>query len=146
MARGYEQLQLDQQLCFALYSASRAVVRAYRPLLDDAGLTYPQYVTMMALWDQPDTSLSVGDLGGCLGLDTGTLTPLLKRLETAGLVTRTRDASDERRVLVALTNEGLALRDRVATVPFQMVRQMGIDETTGRRLKRDLQRLIDALD
>ena len=146
MARGYEQLQLDQQLCFALYSASRAVVRAYGPLLDDAGLTYPQYVTMMALWDQPDAPLSVGDLGGCLALDTGTLTPLLKRLETAGLVTRTRDASDERRVLVALTDEGLALRDRVATVPFQLVRQMGIDETTGRRLKRDLRRLIDALD
>lgn len=145
MAAGYEQLELDRQLCFALYSASRAVVRAYGPLLDEAGITYPQYLALMVLWDQPDAALSVGELGEALRLDTGTLTPLLKRLELAGLVVRARDAADERRVLVRLTTDGLALRDRVAQVPFELVQRMGIDEPTGKRLKRDLQRLIDAL-
>jgi DNA-binding MarR family transcriptional regulator len=145
MAAGYEQLELDRQLCFALYSASRAVTRAYGPLLDEAGITYPQYLALMVLWDQPDAALAVGELGEALRLDTGTLTPLLKRLEQAGLVHRVRDSADERRVLVTLTAEGLALRDRVAMVPFELVARMGIDEATGKRLKRDLQRLIDAL-
>lgn len=145
MAQGYEQLELDRQLCFALYSASRAVVRAYGPLLDEAGITYPQYLALMVLWDEPGTALTVGELGEALRLDTGTLTPLLKRLEQAGLVARTRDVADERRVLVSLTSEGLVLRDRVAQVPFELVERMGIDEATGKRLKRDLQRVLDAL-
>ena len=113
MAAGYEQLELDRQLCFALYSASRAVTRAYGPLLDEAGITYPQYLALMVLWDQPDAALAVGELGEALRLDTGTLTPLLKRLEQAGLVHRVRDSADERRVLVTLTAEGLALLDAV---------------------------------
>ncbi len=145
MAQGYEQLELDRQLCFALYSASRAVVRAYGPLLDEAGITYPQYLALMVLWDEPESALTVGELGEALRLDTGTLTPLLKRLEQAGLVVRARDVADERRVLVSLTSDGLALRDRVARVPFELVERMGIDEATGKRLKRDLQRVIDAL-
>lgn len=145
VAQGYEQLELDRQLCFALYSASRAVVRAYGPLLDEAGITYPQYLALMVLWDEPESALTVGALGEALRLDTGTLTPLLKRLEQAGLVARARDAADERRVLVSLTADGLALRDRVAQVPFQLVERMGIDEATGKRLKRDLQRVVDAL-
>src|SRR6476646_8645176 len=94
----YDQLALDRQLCFALYAASRAVTRAYGPLLEAAGLTYPQYVTMLALWDGDGAALTVGELGQCLHLDTGTLTPLLKRLEGLGYVRRTRDAADERRV------------------------------------------------
>lgn len=146
MATGYEQLELDRQLCFALHAASRAVVRAYGPLLDEAGITYPQYVVLMVLWDEPDRAMAVGEVGEQVRMDTGTLTPLLKRLEQAGLVRRTRDAADERRVLVELTADGLALRDRVATVPFQLVERMGIDEATGKRLKRDLERLLAALD
>ena len=146
MATGYEQLELDRQLCFALHAASRAVVRAYGPLLDEAGITYPQYVVLMVLWDEPDRAMTVGEIGEQVRMDTGTLTPLLKRLEQAGLVRRTRDATDERRVLVELTADGLALRDRVATVPFQLVERMGIDEATGKRLKRDLERLLAALD
>jgi MarR family transcriptional regulator, organic hydroperoxide resistance regulator len=146
VAQGYEQLELDRQLCFALYSASRAVVRAYSPLLEEAGITYPQYLALMVLWDEPDRALTVGELGDALRLDTGTLTPLLKRLELAGLVARARDVTDERRVLVTLTHDGLALRDRVARVPFELIERMGIDEATGKRLKRDLQRVIDALD
>src|SRR6202012_2765676 len=109
---GYPQLELDRQLCFALYTASRAVVRAYAPLLEDAGLTYPQYVTMLALWQDPGQSCSVGELGVRLHLDSGPLTPLLTRLAAMGYVSRSRDPGDERRVLVTVTGEGLALRDR----------------------------------
>ena len=103
---GYPQLDLDRQLCFALYTASRAVVRIYAPLLEDAGLTYPQYVTMLVLWEDPDRPRSIGELGERLHLDSGTLTPLLKRLASMGYVTRSRDAEDERRVLVTLTADG----------------------------------------
>lgn len=101
-------LRLDQQLCFALYSASRATTAAYRDALVDAGLTYPQYLVMLALWE--DDGLSVGDLGHRLRLDSGTLSPLLTRLEAAGLVTRSRPDRDGRRVVVNLTAAGQELR------------------------------------
>src|ERR1700691_205393 len=114
---GYPQLELDNQLCFALYTASRAVVRTYGPLLDDAGLTYPQYVTMLVLWADPDRPRSVGELGERLHLDSGTLTPLLKRLSAMGYVTRSRDAEDERRGLVTLTADGLGPAGRAAGAP-----------------------------
>ena len=100
-------LALDNQLCFALYSASRAITRAYGPLLADLGLTYPQYLVMLVLW-QAD-GVSVSELGARLALDSGTLTPLLKRLQTAGWISRTRGAQDERRVDIHLTPAGLGL-------------------------------------
>src|SRR5438876_12168162 len=121
MAKKYTQLELDRQLCFALYAASRAVTRAYGPLLVEVGLTYPQYATMLALWDAPERPVSVGELGSRLHLDTGTLTPLLKRLEALGFVSRTRDGADERRVLVDVTDRGTALRDEVASVPGRLL-------------------------
>lgn len=132
---GLFRFELDRQLCFALYTASRAVARAYAPLLDDAGLTYPQYVTMLVLWQDPDRPCSIGELGERLHLDSGTLTPLLKRLTATGYVTRSRDTEDERRVLVALTTEGLALRDRLAAVPesFLACLGMGAPEATAPR-------------
>src|ERR1700751_5797164 len=104
---GYPQLELDRQLCFALYTASRAVVRTYAPLLEDAGLNYPQYVTMLVLGEAPGRPRSIGELGERLHLDSGTLTPLLKRLAAMGYVTRSRDAEDERRVLVTGTPGGV---------------------------------------
>jgi DNA-binding MarR family transcriptional regulator len=107
--------RLERQLCFALYSATNLTTRLYRPLLEPLGITYPQYLAMLALWERAPRS--VGGLGEALGLDSGTLTPLLKRLEAGGLVTRTRDARDERRVLVGLTPAGTALRARAASVP-----------------------------
>ncbi|HVH11754.1 MAG TPA: MarR family transcriptional regulator [Longimicrobium sp.] len=110
-----ESLRLERQLCFALYSAANLTTRLYRPLLEPLGITYPQYLALLALWDRAPRS--VGELGNALGLDSGTLTPLLKRLEAGGLVTRTRDARDERRVLVGLTPAGVALRERAAAVP-----------------------------
>lgn len=113
------QLLLDNQLCFALYRATRAVQRGYAPHLAELGLTYPQYLTMLVLWEA-DAPLTVGAIGERLRLDSGTLTPLLKRLEDTGLVERRRDADDERRVNVALTHEGRALRSRAAGVPAKV--------------------------
>jgi DNA-binding MarR family transcriptional regulator len=143
---GYPQFELDRQLCFALYTASRAVVRAYAPLLDEAGLTYPQYVTMLVLWEDLDQPRSVGELGERLHLDSGTLTPLLKRLAGMGYVTRSRDAEDERRVLVALTADGLALRDRLAAVPESFLACLGTDASVAGALRDQLAALTASLE
>ena len=110
-----ETLRLDNQLCFALYSASLAMTRLYQPLLAQLGLTYPQYLVMLALWEQDDVAVS--DIGQRLGLDSGTLTPLLKRLAQQGLLSRERDAQDERRVRVRLSVAGQALREQAAQIP-----------------------------
>ena len=107
--------QLDNQLCFAVYSASLAMTRLYKPLLDQLGLTYPQYLVMLVLWE--GDGLTVSDLGQRLSLDSGTLTPLLKRLEATGLITRMRDAADERRVRIGLTAAGRRLKAKAAHVP-----------------------------
>jgi DNA-binding MarR family transcriptional regulator len=108
-------LRLDHQLCFALYSASLAMTKLYKPLLDAIGLTYPQYLVMLVLWEQD--SPTVSELGERLNLDSGTLTPLLKRMESAGLLQRQRDAQDERRVRIALTPAGQALRTQAEAIP-----------------------------
>jgi DNA-binding MarR family transcriptional regulator len=108
-------LLLDNQLCFALYSASLAMTKVYKPLLDDLGLTYPQYLAMLVLWERD--GLMVSELGDRLSLDSGTLTPLLKRLETGGLVSRVRDVADERRVRVRLTAAGRKLKGRAGKIP-----------------------------
>ena len=110
-----EALLLDNQLCFALYSASLAMTKLYKPLLDELGLTYPQYLVMLVLWE--GDGLMVSELGQRLYLDSGTLTPLLKRLEAAGLVSRMRAAEDERRVHIHLTAAGRKLKTRAAKVP-----------------------------
>ncbi|PXW92346.1 DNA-binding MarR family transcriptional regulator [Sphaerotilus hippei] len=111
-------LELDRQLCFALYSASLSMTRVYKPLLDPLGLTYPQYLVMLALWEADDVTVSA--LGERVMLDSGTLTPLLKRLEAAGWLERQRDAADERRVRLRLTVAGRALRSRAEAIPLQV--------------------------
>lgn len=123
-----EALRLDRQLCFALYGAANRVTRLYRPLLDALGLTYPQYLAMLVLWEA--SPRTVGALGEALDLESSTLTPLLKRLETQGLVARTRDPEDERRVIVTLTPAGAALRDKAQAVPEQLFCKlnMSLDE------------------
>src|SRR3954454_4785619 len=108
-------LLVDQQLCFALYNASRAVIRAYAPLLQPLGLTYPQYLVLLVLWERD--GVAVKDLGARLALDSGTLTPLLKRLEERGYVARRRDTDDERVVRIHLTAAGRALRVRAKRIP-----------------------------
>jgi DNA-binding MarR family transcriptional regulator len=113
-----EMLKLDHQLCFALYSSSLAMTKLYKPLLEPLNLTYPQYLAMLVLWE--GDGISVSDLGQRLLLDSGTLTPLLKRLETSGWVQRERDSADERRVLLHLTPAGKALKIRAAKVPPQV--------------------------
>lgn len=122
-SEGVDPLRLDLQLCFALYGASNRVTRLYRPLLAPLGLTYPQYLVMLALWEQAPRS--VGDLGEALDLDSGTLTPLLKRMEGQGLVSRARDPRDERRVMVSLTEQGVALRTAASSVPGALVCRLG---------------------
>ena len=112
---GNDPLLLDRQVCFPLYAASNLLTRLYRPVLEPLGLTYPQYLVMLVLWER--SPASVGDLGERLHLDSGTLTPLLKRLESAGLLARQRDAQDERRVRIALTNAGQALRAEAEKIP-----------------------------
>ncbi|MEV0227036.1 MarR family transcriptional regulator [Streptomyces sp. NPDC050704] len=117
-------LLLDDQLCFALYAASRAVTARYRPLLDELGLTYPQYLVMLVLWEQD--SISVRDLGTALQLESSTLSPLLKRLEANGLLRRERRAEDERSVALRLTDAGARLQERARTVPLAIGDAMGL--------------------
>ena len=117
-AQRTEWLKLDHQLCFALYSASLAMTKFYKPLLDPLGLTYPQYLVMLVLWE--GDGVTVSQLGERLALDSGTLTPLLKRLESSDLVRRLRDTADERRVLLHLTPAGRALKAKALLVPEQV--------------------------
>jgi len=119
-----EALRLDRQLCFALYGAANRVTRLYRPLLEALGLTYPQYLAMLVLWEA--SPRTVGALGEALDLESSTLTPLLKRLETQGLVARRRDPEDERRVIVTLTEVGAALRDKARAVPEQLLCKLNL--------------------
>ena len=119
-------MQLDNQLCFKLYAASRAVIRAYKPMLDGLGLTYPQYLVMLVLWEwqsQPPAQPTLKALGQRLQLDSGTLTPLLKRLESLGLVLRRRAALDEREVHLALSEHGAALKAQVMPLKSQLLCQ-----------------------
>jgi DNA-binding MarR family transcriptional regulator len=141
--------RLDEQLCFALYRASRAVVRAYADLLAPLGLTYPQYLTMLVLWETD--GVPVKRLGERLVLDSATLTPLLKRLEQQGLVSRRRDADDERVVRIHLTPEGRALQEKARDVPRALACKMGDDVDAElvaqiRRLRDELTRLACKLE
>lgn len=113
-----EMLKLENQLCFAFYTCSREIMKLYRPLLSELGLTYTQYITLLALWERD--GITVKELGSMLFLDSGTLTPLLKKLEQMNLVTRTRDKADERNVIIALTEEGKALKNKACTVPMRL--------------------------
>ena len=136
-----ELLKLDNQLCFAVYSASLAMTRLYKPLLEKLSLTYPQYLVMLALWETDGPTVS--QLGERLSLDSGTLTPLLKRLETNGLVARLRDVADERRVHITLTPAGRKLKTRAVDVPACLLAasQCSLDELAG--LTQELQTLRD---
>jgi DNA-binding MarR family transcriptional regulator len=136
-------LALDKQVCFALYAASRAVTQLYRPVLDALGLTYPQYLVMLVLWEcGPST---VKHLGHELDLDSGTLSPLLKRLEATGYVRRERSATDERSVVVHLTEAGAALRTRASSVPREIAGATGMEFVELSALRQNLVRLTEAV-
>jgi DNA-binding MarR family transcriptional regulator len=137
-------LRLDNQICFAVYSAAHAFNRVYKPLLDRLGLTYPQYLVMLSLWERD--GVPVKDIGERLFLDSGTLTPLLKRLETAGLVKRTRSTEDERQVLIALTPQGQALKEKARNVPQSILQASDCSVAELVALKSEIVSLRDRLN
>ena len=139
-SHAFDPLALDNQLCFPLYAVSKEVVRRYKPLLDPLGLTYTQYICMMVLWEE--RSATVGHLGQRLRLDSGTLTPLLKKLEAKGYVTRRRTADDGREVVVGLTDEGAALRERALGVPAAMACNLALTRDEAIELRRLLAKAL----
>lgn len=137
-------LQLSKQLCFAVYSTAHAFNRAYKPLLAPLDLTYPQYLVMLVLWQQDD--VTVKEIGAQLQLDSGTLTPLLKRMASAGLIERLRDSGDERQVRIKLTAKGAALREPAKEIPIQVAGAIGQSLPEISALRQQLNALRDTLD
>lgn len=137
-------LKLDNQICFPLYAASRLIIRKYRPLLEKLGITYPQYLVLMILWEHQE--MAVKDLGLKLYLDSGTLTPLLKRLEASELIERKRSVEDERHVIVSLTSKGADLKSEAASVPKALVSECSEFGESFDDLKRMLYKLIETLE
>ena len=138
-----KQLLLENQICFPLYSASNAVIRAYRPLLDELNITYLQYMALMVLWEQ--RSLNVKELGQRLLLNSGTLTPLLKRLEGKGFVVRERCKVDERARIITITDEGLALRKRAEDIPEKLLWKIELAAQQRQQLKQLCQQVLSVL-
>ena len=139
----FNPLALENQLCFPLYAASKEITRRYKPFLDPLGLTYTQYVAMMVLWEHD--GITVGELGSKLYLDSATLTPLLERLEAHGFVRRERSHEDERAVIVTLTDEGRALRERALEVPYCMAGCLEISPEDATELKMLLEKLLRSI-
>ena len=141
MEEKYEALKLSKQLCFPLYACSREMIKLYKPFLDELDLTYTQYITMMVLWEHK--ALTVKALGQELFLDSGTLTPLLKKLEEKGLVTRRRSELDERNLIVTITEEGEAMKDRALHIPAEMTKCILLPKEDIRELYRMLHQLLE---
>lgn len=142
----FEQLKLSNQLCFPIYAASRLITRTYQPMLDELGITYPQYLVLMVLWEQD--SMPVNTIAKKLILNTNTITPLLKRMEVQGIVKRTRSNEDERKVTVSLTDKGHQLRTQAAEIPEKLVSQLDTDKISVEELidlREKLNRLIDSM-
>ena len=136
----YDVLKLENQLCFPLYACSRAIVKRYKTFLDQIDLTYTQYIAMMVLWERK--SVNVKELGECLYLDSGTLTPLLKKLEAKGLVTRMRSEKDERNLVVSITEEGEQLKEKAIEIPMQIAGCTNLTEEEGMMLYHILYKLL----
>ncbi len=140
MENKYDRLKLENQLCFPLYACSREVIKFYKPFLDELDLTYTQYITMLALWEEDHQS--VKELGRRLMLDSGTLTPLLKKMEAKGIVNRQRSKLDERNLIVSLTAAGKALREKAVTVPERVVGCLRLEPEEAMELYRLLHKLM----
>ncbi|WP_124064868.1 MarR family transcriptional regulator [Clostridium sp. E02] len=136
----YERLKIENQLCFPLYACSREIVRLYKPYLDEIGLTYTQYITMMVLWERKQ--ITVKQLGEILYLDSGTLTPLLKKMEAAGLLTRSRDKKDERSVIAKLTEKGEQLKDQAVSIPEKITSCVPLNQEEAGQLYRLLYKIL----
>ena len=141
MEEKYECLKLSKQLCFPLYACSREMIKLYKPFLDELGLTYTQYITMLVLWEREH--VTVKELGERLYLDSGTLTPLLKKLEEKGLVTRRRSDLDERNLIVTITELGESMRDRALHIPGEMTKCINLPREDIRELYRMLHQLLE---
>jgi len=138
-----DKLKLDNQLCFAVYVASKEIIKQYKPFLDPLGLTYTQYITLLALWEKSD--ISVKELGQKLFLDSGTLTPLLKKLEAMNLIERVRSSDDERLIIVSLTKKGLDLKKEVIDIPDKIICSTNLNIENAVSLKKHLDILLDGM-
>ncbi|HWK22835.1 MAG TPA: MarR family transcriptional regulator [Ureibacillus sp.] len=139
-----QNLNLEDHLCFSLYACSRAILRLYRPYLDELKLTYPQYLVLVTLWEKPQKTIK--ELGEILNLDTGTLTPLLKRMEAAGLIERRRDTVDERVMNIHITQTGLALQEKAACVPQSLFDATGMSKKELDEINETIMRLLHQLN
>ncbi|MCT3671836.1 MarR family transcriptional regulator [Elizabethkingia anophelis] len=142
--KNLQQLKLDNQICFPVYALSREIVGRYRPLLDQLDITYPQYLVLLVLWEHQEQSVS--QLGEKLYLDSGTLTPLLKRLEQKKLITRSRSKEDERIVKIKLTSEGQSLQKKAASIPKQLFEDMKVPEEELKQLKTTIEKILTTLN
>ena len=139
----YDSLKLENQLCFPLYACSKEVIRRYKPYLDELDLTYTQYIAMMVMWEKKE--VTVKELGNCLYLDSGTLTPLLKKLEEKKYVVRNRSKEDERNLIVSITQEGEALREQAVHIPMNLSACVNMDPQESQQLYHLLYKLLDGL-
>jgi MarR family transcriptional regulator, organic hydroperoxide resistance regulator len=137
----YDSLKIENQLCFPLYACAKEIVRRYHPFLKDIDLTYTQYIAMMVLWEKE--SINVKELGNILFLDSGTLTPLLKKLEQKGLITRSRSLEDERNVLISITKEGIYLKEKALEIPKNMVSCLNLDKEKAMVLASQLNSMLN---
>lgn len=138
-----ELLKLDNQLCFAVYALSKEITKLYRPYLDKLGLTYTQYITLLALWEKDEVSLK--DLGEKLYLDSGTLTPLLKKLEAMDLISRVRDKRDERNLVIVLTNKGRELKVNASDIPLKMCCNLNIEPKEALKLREEIKKTLKGI-
>lgn len=141
MDNRYDALKIENQICFPLYACAREVIKQYKPFLDAINLTYTQYITMMVLWEKK--AITVKELGQCLFLDSGTLTPLLKKLESKGLLTRNRSTQDERSLIVAITESGEKLKEKAIIVPGQMAQCSNLEPDEAAVLYRILYKMLN---
>lgn len=140
MEKNYDALRLENQLCFPLYACARETIKLYKPYLDELDLTYTQYIAMMVLWERE--AVTVKEMGAALHLDSGTLTPLLKKMEAKGFLTRRRSTDDERSLIVTLTGEGRALQERAVDVPSKMSKCVNLEPEEAAELYRLLYKLL----
>lgn len=139
----YDSLKLENQLCFPLYACSKEIIKKYKPFLDTLGITYTQYITLMALWEEDNVTLK--EIGEKLYLDSGTLTPLLKKMETQGLIVRHRSSTDERNVYIRLTDDGIKLKDKALVVPGQISGCVNLSKDEAITLHKLLHKLLNKI-
>ena len=144
MSDKYDAIKIDHQLCFPLYACAKEIVRRYKPFLDEIDLTYTQYIAMMVLWEEKE--INVKELGKRLYLDSGTLTPVLKRLEQKNLISRQRDSKDERNLIVRLTTEGERLKEKAVEIPYKMAGCVKLDENDAAVLYRILHEMLQTFE